>query len=86
MHESLEIIVEIIAIVTFCATVVNYIIIKPLRDSITSLTTAVIKLEDLLHKLEESEIKLDKRVSINEHKIGTLTEKVELLEEFHRKP
>lgn len=45
MNESLEVIVEVIAIVSFVATIVNYTIIKPLKISIDTLAIAVDKLE-----------------------------------------
>ena len=85
MTESLEIIVEIIAIVSFCAGVVNYVVIKPLRVSIDTLTIAVEKLEKLLHKVEEGEVELRERVSVNETNIDTLTSRVGQLETYHRK-
>lgn len=86
MSESLEIIVEIIAIISFGATVVNYIVIKPLRISIDMLSVAVQELKNLLSEVEEEEATLDKRVTVNENKINTLTERVDKLEAFHTKP
>ena len=86
MSESLEIIVEIIAIISFGATVVNYIVIKPLRISIDMLSVAVQELKNLLSEVEEEEASLDKRVTVNENKINTLTERVDKLEAFHTKP
>ena len=86
MTESVEIIVEIIAIVSFCAGVVNYVVIKPLRVSIDTLTIAVEKLEKLLHKVEEDEVQLRERVKVNETHIETLTNDVETLKEYHKQP
>ena len=86
MSESLEIIVEIIAIISFGATVVNYIVIKPLRISIDMLSVAVQELKNLLSAVEEEEATLDKRVTVNENKINTLTDRVDKLESFHTKP
>lgn len=86
MSESLEIIVEIIAIISFGATVVNYIVIKPLRISIDMLSVAVQELKNLLSEVEEEEASLDKRVTVNENKINTLTDRVDKLEAFHTKP
>ena len=86
MSESLEIIVEIIAIISFGATVVNYIVIKPLRISIDMLSVAVQELKNLLSEVEEEEATLDKRVTVNENKINTLTDRVDKLEAFHTKP
>lgn len=86
MTESLEIIVEMIAIVSFVAGVVNYTIIKPLKIAIDTLTTAVNKLENLLHQVEEDERKLRERVRVNETHIETLTNDVETLKEYHKQP
>ncbi len=86
MSESLEIIVEIIAIISFGATVVNYIVIKPLRISIDMLSVAVQELKNLLSAVEEEEVSLDKRVTVNENKITGLESRVKKLETFHIKP
>lgn len=84
MNESLEVIVEMIAIVSFVATVVNYTIIKPLRLSIDTLTHAVEKLEKLLHQVEEDEVKLRERVIRNETKIRTMESDISALKEYHK--
>lgn len=86
MNESLEIIVEMIAIVSFVAGVVNYTIIKPLKMAIDTLTIAVNKLETLLHQVEEDERKLRERVRVNETRIDTLIDDVETLKEYHKQP
>lgn len=84
MNESLEVIVEMIAIVSFVATVVNYTIIKPLRLSIDTLTHAVEKIEKLLHQLEDEEVRLRERVIRNETEIKTLKGDVATLKDFHK--
>lgn len=86
MTESLEIIVEIVAIISFGATVVNYIVIKPLRVSIDTLTIAVEKLEKLLHQVEDDERKLRERVRVNETQIEQITDRLKTLEEYHKQP
>lgn len=86
MNESLEVIVEMIAIVSFVAGVVNYTIIKPLKMAIDTLTVAVNKLETLLHQVEEDERKLRERVRVNETRIDTLIDDVETLKEYHKQP
>lgn len=86
MNESLEIIVEMIAIVSFVAGVVNYTIIKPLRIAIDTLTHAVEKLEHLLHQVEDDERKLRERVKVNETRIENMTGRLETLEEYHKQP
>lgn len=86
MNVSLENIVSIIAIVSFGATVVNYIVIKPLRISIDMLSTAVQELKKLLFEVERDEKRLDKEVAINKRNIEDLQERVDILEGFHSKP
>ena len=93
MSESLEIIVEIIAIISFGATVVNYIVIKPLRISIDMLSTAVQELKKLLFEVEREEKKLDKEVAINKRNIedlqdqvDSLSNRVDTLQSYHTKP
>ena len=86
MNVSLEDVVAIVTIVSFGAAVVNYVVIKPLKISIDTLTIAVNKLETLLHKVEEDERNLDKRVSINEQKIADLQEITEELSNYHKAP
>lgn len=86
MNVSLEDVVAIIAIVSFGATVVNYVVIKPLKISIDTLTIAVNKLETLLHKVEEDEKRLDKEVAINKRNIEDLQDRVDTLETYHTKP
>lgn len=86
MNVSLENIVSIIAIVSFGATVINYIVIKPLRISIDMLSVAVQELKNLLSEVEEEEASLDKRVTVNENKINILTDRVDKLEGYHSKP
>ena len=86
MNESLEVIVEVIAIVSFVATILNYTIIKPLKVSIDTLALAVNKLEKLLHKVEEDEQKLRERVITNETKISQIQNDVDTLKQYHQQP
>lgn len=86
MNVTLEDIVAVVTIVSFGAAVVNYTVIKPLRISIDMLSTAVQELKNLLSDVEEEEAALDKRVTVNENKINTLTDRVDKLESYHSKP
>ena len=93
MNVSLENVVSIIAIVSFGATVVNYIVINPLRISIDMLSTAVQELKKLLFEVERDEKRLDKEVAINRSNIEVnkrgiedLQERVDKLEGYHTKP
>ena len=93
MNESLEVIVEMIAIVSFCCGVVNYTVIKPLRTSIDTLAGEVRDLKKVLndvdHRVDDVEddvAKVDKRVTLNEHKLKELTGRVTNLEGYHKQP
>lgn len=86
MNVSLEDVVAVIAIVSFGAGVVNYIVIKPLRMSIDMLSTAVQELKKLLFDVEREEKRLDKEVAINKRNIEDLQERVDILETYHTKP
>ena len=93
MNESLEVIVEMIAIVSFCCGVVNYTVIKPLRTSIDMLAGEVRDLKKVLNDVDRKVDGvdhrvdgLDKRVSINEHKLKELTGRVTHLEGYHKQP
>lgn len=86
MNVSLEDVVAIIAIVSFAAGAINYIVIKPLRLSIDMLSTAVQELKKLLFEVEREEKRLDKDVAINKRNIEDLQGRVDLLESYHSKP
>lgn len=86
MSEQLETIVQIIAIVSFVATILNYTIIKPLKVSIDTLALAVNKLEKLLHKVEDDEQKLRERVITNETKISQMQNDIDTLKQYHQQP
>lgn len=84
MDGSLEIIVEVIAIVSFCATVINYIIIKPLRESITQLAKAVELLDKLLTSVKEKQITLEGRTNVLERDVKHCFQRIEACENYHK--
>lgn len=86
MTKSLSVIVEIIAIISFTATVINYMIVQPLRESINTLTVAVEKLDTLLAQVNEKEIKLEGRINVLERDTKHCFEAVKALEQYHKKP
>lgn len=93
MNESLEVIVEMIAIVSFCCGVVNYTVIKPLRTSIDMLAGEVRDLKKVLNdvdrKVDDVDRRVDgvdKRVSLNEREIKDLKGRVGHLETYHKQP
>lgn len=86
MNESLEVIVEIIAIVSFCCGVVNYTVIKPLRTSIDTLAVEVRELKKVLDEIEDNVADVNTRVTVNEKKITFLEGRVSHLETYHVQP
>ena len=93
MNESLEVIVEMIAIVSFCCGVVNYTVIKPLRTSIDTLAGEVRDLKKVLNDVDRKVDnvdrrvdEIDKRVSLNEREIKQLNPRVTHLEGYHKQP
>lgn len=86
MTESLEIIVEMIAIVSFCCGVVNYTVIKPLRTSIDMLAGEVRDLKKVLDDVDRRVDGVDKRVTLNEREIKQLNSRVTHLEGYHKQP
>lgn len=86
MTKSLSVIVEIIAIISFTATVINYMIVQPLRDSMNTLTVAVEKLDILLAQVNEKEIKLEERVKVLERDTKHCFDTLKALEQYHKKP
>ena len=93
MTEQLEVIVEMIAIVSFCCGVVNYTVIKPLRTSIDTLAGEVRDLKKVLddvdHKVDSVDHRvdgLDKQVTLNVREIKQLNTRVTNLEGYHKQP
>lgn len=86
MNEQLEVIVEMIAIVSFCCGVVNYTVIKPLRTSIDTLAGEVRDLKKVLDDVDRRVDGVDKRVSLNEREIKQLNTRVTHLESYHKQP
>ena len=93
MNESLEVIVEMIAIVSFCCGVVNYTVIKPLRTSIDLLAVGVRDLKKVLDDVDKRVDGVDKRVDIldkqvalNMREIKQLNSRVTHLEGYHKHP
>lgn len=86
MTKSLSVIVEIIAIISFTATVINYMIVQPLRESMNTLTVAVEKLDILLAQVNEKEIKLEERVKVLERDTKHCFDELKGLQQYHKKP
>lgn len=97
MNDSLEIIVEMIAIVSFCCGVVNYTVIKPLRTSIDTLAGEVRDFKKVLDDVDRKVDRkvdnvdrrvdgLDKQVTLNVREIKQLNSRVTQLEGYHKQP
>mgnify|MGYP003506814196 CR=1 FL=1 len=86
MNESLEVIVEMIAIVSFCCGVVNYTVIKPLRASIDLLSSEVHELKKVLDDIDDEVSSMRTDVTVNKNKITALEGRVSHLEGYHTQP
>ena len=86
MNISLEMVVQIIAIISFGAAIINYAVIKPLRDSVDILSKSLNKLDSLLSEVKEKEVMLEQRVTFNEQSIKTAHKRIDNLEKYHQKP
>ena len=86
MTEQLEVIVEMIAIVSFCCGVVNYTVIKPLRASIDTLAGEVHDLKTVLDEIDDKVDNLRTDVTLNSNKITFLEGRVGRLEGYHQQP
>lgn len=86
MDISLHSIVEMITIISFAGGILNYVIVRPLKDAINVLSKSLDKLEQTLTDVKEKEITLEQRVSNNEQSIKTAHKRIDRLEEYHKKP
>lgn len=86
MNESLEVIVEVIAIVSFCCGVVNYTVIKPLRTSIDTLSSKVHDLKIVFDEIDDEVADIKTDVTVNKNKITQLEGRVTNLEGYHKQP
>lgn len=86
MTQSLEVIVEMIAIVSFCCGVINYTVIKPLRSAIDQLAGGVHDLKKVLDEIDDKVGNLRTEVTLNKNKIVVLEGRVDRLEGYHQQP
>lgn len=86
MNLSLHDVVEILTIISFAGGVMNFVIVKPLREAVNTLSKSLDKLEQMLSNVKDKEIALEQRVSNNEEKIKTAHKRIDRLEEYHKKP
>lgn len=86
MNITLETLVQIIAIISFGAAVINYSVVKPLRDSVDTLRSSLKCLENLLNEVKAKEITLEQRVEFNVTAIEKVNKRVDALEKYHQKP
>lgn len=86
MTQSLENIIGIITIVSFCCGVVNYTVIKPLRTSIDTLSDGVQELKKVLNDVDHRVDGVITQVSLNEREIKDLKGRVTDLEGYHKQP
>lgn len=86
MNISLESLVQIITIIGFAGGVVNYVVVRPLKDAVNTLSKSLDKLEQILSEVKEREITLEQRVTNNEEKIKHANKRIDDLEKYHKKP
>ena len=86
MNISLHELVEIITIISFAAGIMNYVIVRPLKDAVGVLSKSLDKLEQTLTDVKEKEITLEQRVSFNENSIKSAHKRIDHLEEYHKQP
>lgn len=86
MELSLHNIVEMIAVISFAGGVLNYVIVKPLRDAVNTLSKALDKLEQTLTDVKEKEITLEQRVTHTEDSVKVAHKRIDKLEQYHQKP
>lgn len=86
MELSLHNIVEMIAVISFAGGVLNYVIVKPLKDAVNTLSKALDKLEQTLTDVKEKEITLEQRVTHTEDSVKVAHKRIDKLEKYHQKP
>lgn len=86
MDISLHAIIEMITILSFAGGVLNYVIVKPLKDAVRVLSDSLDKLEQVLTNVREKEISLEQRVTHTEDSVKTAHIRIDSLEKYHKKP
>ena len=86
MEISLHTIVETITIMSFAGGVLNFAIIKPLKDAIKLLSNSIDKLEQNLTDMKVKEISLEQRVTHTEDSVKTAHRRIDDLEKYHKEP
>ena len=71
---------------SFAGGVLNFAIIKPLKDAIKLLSNSIDKLEQNLTDMKVKEISLEQRVSHTEDSVKTAHKRIDSLEKYHKKP
>ena len=80
LNLSLDAIVKIITIISFGAAVVNYVVIRPLQNSIGTLKEALNKLDSLLNEVQKKEIVLEERVAHVEESAKSAHKRIDSIE------
>lgn len=86
MNVSLHELVEIVTIISFAGGVLNFVIVKPLREAVNTLSKSLDKLEQILTEVREREITLEQRVTHNEESTKTAHKRIDELEKYHKEP
>ena len=75
--------VQLIAIVTFIATVLNYTIIKPLKYSISALERTIAKMDSTVERLVDNDVSLDRRLTIVEQSAKSAHHRIDEIKGGH---
>ena len=86
MNVSLHDIVEIITIISFAGAVMNFVVVKPLREAVNTLSKSLDKLEHMLSAVKDKEIALEQRVEHTEESVKTAHKRIDNLEKYHKEP
>lgn len=75
--------VQLIAVVTFIATVLNYTIIKPLKDSISALGQTIAKMDGTIERVVNNQAEYDRRLTITEQSVKSAHHRIDEIKGGH---
>ena len=83
MELNLATSVQMIAIVTFIATVLNYTVIKPLKGSISSLEKTIAKMDGTIERVVTNQAEYDRRLTITEQSVKSAHHRIDEIKGGH---
>lgn len=86
MHEIVALLAQLSVVILFLAGIFNYVVLKPLNASITSLRTEVCRLGSVLtsmqkqqHAMDKTLIQLDDSLKAEHRRLDALEEQIDAL-------